>query len=236
MRGAAPPHGLGQGIQVLDDAVLGSREDHHALAQDPHGIVRRGLLDVEGILSDRERLGRDDNEDARALLDAALPGPLDARVRDLIVAETRGDPLALLELPRGLTPAELAADSGCPVPDRCRAGSRTASPGSWTPGRTRPDGWCSWRRPIRPVTGRWCGGPPSGSAIPADAADPARQAGLVEFGRWVRFQHPLARSAAYQSASFDRRRIHAALAEVTNPYDRSGPAGLAPGTGGGRAG
>ena len=57
-------------------------------------------------------------EDARALLDSALAGPLDARVRDLIVAETRGNPLALLELPRGLTPAQLAGGSGCPA--RCR--------------------------------------------------------------------------------------------------------------------
>src|ERR1700733_9749225 len=48
------------------------------------------------------------DSDARALLGEALPGPLDERVRDLIIAETRGNPLALLELPRGLTPAELA--------------------------------------------------------------------------------------------------------------------------------
>jgi hypothetical protein len=53
-------------------------------------------------------------EDARALLDSALPGPVDARVRDLIVAETRGNPLALLELPRGLSPAELAGGFGLP--------------------------------------------------------------------------------------------------------------------------
>src|ERR1700729_1351236 len=53
-------------------------------------------------------------EDARALLDSALTGPLDPRVRDLIVAETRGNPLALLELPRGLTPGELAGGFGLP--------------------------------------------------------------------------------------------------------------------------
>ena len=52
--------------------------------------------------------------DARALLDSVLAGPLDARVRDRIVAETRGNPLALLELPRGLTPAELAGGFGLP--------------------------------------------------------------------------------------------------------------------------
>src|ERR1700737_2195411 len=46
-------------------------------------------------------------EDARALLDSVLPGPLDVRVRDRILAETHGNPLAMLELPRGLTPAEL---------------------------------------------------------------------------------------------------------------------------------
>src|ERR1700685_2855925 len=53
-------------------------------------------------------------EDARALLESALAGPVDARVRDLIVAETRGNPLALLELPRGLAPAELAGGFGLP--------------------------------------------------------------------------------------------------------------------------
>ena len=52
--------------------------------------------------------------DAHALLESALTGPLDGRVRDLIVAETQGNPLALLELPRGLTPAELAGGFGLP--------------------------------------------------------------------------------------------------------------------------
>ena len=60
------------------------------------------LLTVEGL----------PEADARALLDAALPGPLDSRVRDQILAETQGNPLALLELPRGLTPQELVV---CPV-------------------------------------------------------------------------------------------------------------------------
>ena len=57
--------------------------------------------------------------DARALLGSAIRGPLDERVRDRIVAETRGNPLALLELPRGLTPAELAGGFG--LPDAPRA-------------------------------------------------------------------------------------------------------------------
>src|SRR6476661_3552958 len=74
-------------------------------AREP-GTELTGLpeLDVAGL----------QEEDARALLDSALTGPLDARVRDLIVAETHGNPLALLELPRGLTPAQLAGGFGLP--------------------------------------------------------------------------------------------------------------------------
>ena len=66
------------------------------------------------------------NGDARALLGSALRVPLDERVRERIVAETRGNPLALLELPRGLTPAELAGGFGLPTRRGCRGGSRTA--------------------------------------------------------------------------------------------------------------
>jgi hypothetical protein len=61
-------------------------------------------LVVEGLRED----------DARALLDSVLTGPLDARVRDQIVSETRGNLLALLELPRGVTPAGLAGGFGLP--------------------------------------------------------------------------------------------------------------------------
>src|SRR5215813_7315698 len=53
-----------------------------------------------------------DDHDAQGLLRTVVTGPLDHRVRDLIVAETRGNPLALLELPRGRTPAELAGGFG----------------------------------------------------------------------------------------------------------------------------
>ena len=86
--------------------VFAAREPSAELAGLPE-------LVVEGL--------RDD--DARALLDSALGGPLDERVRELIVAETRGNPLALLELPRGLTPAELAGGFGLPG-RRCGAAGR----------------------------------------------------------------------------------------------------------------
>ena len=62
--------------------------------------------------------------EARALLDAALIGPLDTRVRDQVVAETRGNPLALVELPRGLTPQELAGGFG--FPDAVRSEEHTS--------------------------------------------------------------------------------------------------------------
>ena len=171
-------------------------------------LARLPELEVEGLQED----------DARALLDLALPGPLDARVRDLIIAETHGNPLALLELPRGLSPAQLAGGFGLagaapltgPIEDSF------ARQLAVLPDQTRrllqlaaadPSGDLSliWR-----AAGRL--------GIPVQAAEPAVEAGLVEFGAGVRFRHPLVRSAAYRSAAFpDRQQIHAALAEVTDP-------------------
>jgi DNA-binding CsgD family transcriptional regulator len=158
------------------------------------------------------------DEDARALLDAALTAPLDARVRDLIVAEARGNPLALLELPRGLSPAELAGGFGLPgaAPLTGRIEDSFARQLAVLPDQTRrllqlaaadPSGDRSlvWR-----AAGRL--------GIPIQAASPAVDAGLIEFGAGVRFRHPLARSAAYRSAAIpDRQRMHAVLAEVTDP-------------------
>jgi DNA-binding CsgD family transcriptional regulator/tetratricopeptide (TPR) repeat protein len=158
------------------------------------------------------------DEDARALLDSALPGPLDARVRDLIVAETRGNPLALLELPRGLTPAELAGGFGLPgaAPLTGRIEDSFLRQLDALPAATRrllllaaadPSGDPSL---VRRAAGRL--------HLPVQAGEPAVEAGLVEFGARVRFRHPLVRSAVYRSASFaERRQMHGALAEVTDP-------------------
>jgi DNA-binding CsgD family transcriptional regulator len=156
--------------------------------------------------------------DARALLEAALPGPIDARVRDQIVAETRGNPLALLELPRGLTVAELAGGFGLPgvVP---LAGSIEASFGRRVgalPHQTR--------RLLLLAAADPCGDPAlvwraaARLGVGAEAAAPAAEAGLAEFGTRVRFRHPLARSAAYRFGSAqERQEAHGALAEVTDP-------------------
>ena len=155
--------------------------------------------------------------DARALLDSVLPGLLDTRVRDQLVAETQGNPLALLELPRGLTPAQLAGGFGMPgtvplagsiedsfrrrvgaLPDQARqllllaAADPTGDPA------------LVWRAAER-------------LGIGTEAAGPAAEADLAEFGTRVRFRHPLVRSAVYQSApARDRQQVHRALADVTD--------------------
>jgi len=158
------------------------------------------------------------DSDARALLASALAGPLDARVADLIVAETRGNPLALLELPRGLSPAELAGGFGLPgaAPLAGRIEDSFARQLEALPPQSRQLVQLAAADPSgdRALVGRAAGR----LGIPVQAADPAAEAGLVEFGGRVRFRHPLARSAAYRSASFsDRQQLHAALAEVTDP-------------------
>ena len=156
--------------------------------------------------------------DARALLDSVLTGPIDARVRDQIVAETRGNPLALLELPRGLTVAELAGGFGLPgaVP---LAGSIEESfrrRVSALPQQTRRLLLLAAADPTGDPALVWRAADRLG--IGADAAAPAADAGLAEFGTRVRFRHPLARSAAYRSASAqDRQEAHRALAEATDP-------------------
>ena len=157
-------------------------------------------------------------DDARTLLDSVLTGPLDTLVRDQIVAEAHGNPLALLELPRGWTAAELAGGFGLPgaVPlagrieesFRRQLGALPAQPRrllQLAAAEPTGDPVLVWR-----AAGRL--------GICAEAAGPAVEAGLAEFGVRVRFRHPLVRSAAYQSApTDDLREIHAALAEVTDP-------------------
>ncbi|HJY01837.1 MAG TPA: AAA family ATPase, partial [Streptosporangiaceae bacterium] len=205
-------------ICVIDDEHWLDRASIQALgfaarrlAADPVGLVfaaRVAGAELAGLPELAvEGLGE---EDARALLDSVLTGPVDARVRDLIVAETRGNPLALLELPRGVAPAELAGGFGLP-------GSRPL------PGRIED----SFRRQLKGLPGetrrllQLAAADPSGDpllvwraagrlGIPVAAGASAVGSGLVEFGVRVRFRHPLARSAAYRSASVrERREVHA---------------------------
>jgi DNA-binding NarL/FixJ family response regulator len=212
-------------ICLIDDGQWLDRASAQALgfvarrlAADPVGLVfaaREPNAELAG-LPELEVSGlRDD--DARELLALALPGPLDARVRDLMIAETHGNPLALLELPRGLSPAQLAGGFGLPgaAPLTGRIEDSFARQLAALPEATRrlvqlaaadPSGDQSlvWRAAER-------------LSLPVQAAAPAVEAGLVEFGGRVRFRHPLARSAAYRSAPLsDRQQMHAALAEVTD--------------------
>jgi AAA ATPase domain len=156
--------------------------------------------------------------DARKLLDSVLAGPLDERVREQIVAETRGNPLALLELVRGLKPAELAGGFGLhgSVPLSGRIEESFQRRPAALPAQSQrlvqlaaadPSGdpLLVWR-----AAGRL--------GIPVQAATPPTEAGLVEFGARVMFRHPLVRSAAYRSAPLqDRQQVHRALAEATDP-------------------
>ncbi|WP_101951077.1 LuxR family transcriptional regulator [Mycobacterium sp. 3519A] len=156
--------------------------------------------------------------DARELLDSVMVGSVDPRVRDRIVAETRGIPLALLEVPRSVSATELAG-------------------GFWISGKRSSaaaleDGFVSRIQALPEPTQRLlllAAAEPVGDAalflraaaqlgIPVDALAPAEADGLIEFGPRMRFHHPLMRSAAYRAADLiDRRTIHRALADATDP-------------------
>jgi len=156
--------------------------------------------------------------DARALLDSVTPGRLDERVRDRIVAETRGNPLALLELPRGLSAAELAGGFG--LPDAQSLASRIERSFlrrlQSLPVKTRQLLLAAAAEPLGEVTLLWRAAGRLG--VGADAAAPAEAAGLIELGARVRFRHPLLRAAVYRAAAVpDRREVHRALAEATDP-------------------
>jgi DNA-binding CsgD family transcriptional regulator len=157
------------------------------------------------------------DRDARLLLASALSGPLDEQIRDRIVSESRGNPLALLELYRGVTPAELAGGFGLPsartLESRLEQGfaRRLRS----LPHETQRLLLVAAAEPVGDVTLLWRAAERLGIA-PA-AAEPAENAGLVEFGTRVRFRHPLVRSAAYRTAAtIDRHQVHRALAEATD--------------------
>lgn len=150
--------------------------------------------------------------DARALLAAQSHEALDEQVRDRLVAEARGNPLALLALPRagGFAPPQPVA-----VPTRLRHEFRVSLSGLPAPARL-----------LLTIAGADPTGDP-GLLWPAargldinlsTAGAAATSTGLVEFGTRVRFYHPLARAAAYETATPDERRLaHRILADVTDP-------------------
>jgi DNA-binding CsgD family transcriptional regulator len=160
--------------------------------------------------------GLNDRE-ARALLGSVIRGPLDERVVDRIVAETRGNPLALMELPRDLSPAQLAGGFG--LPDAWALAGRVQETFRRRlmalPEATGLLLLVAAAEPIGDMRAVWRAAALLG--IDSQAAGPATAAGLIEFGVGVRFRHPLVRSAAYQAAAPELRQLaHHALADATD--------------------
>jgi DNA-binding CsgD family transcriptional regulator len=159
-----------------------------------------------------------DEPAARALLSRALPGGLHERVRDRIIGETRGNPLALVELSKRMSPAERAGGFPQPatgdLPDRLTQEyqervAKLAEPTQQllllAAAEPLGDAALLWRAADR-------------SSIEPTALAAATEAGLLEIDDQVRFHHPLVRAAVYGAASVDaRRRAHQALAEASRP-------------------
>ncbi len=156
--------------------------------------------------------------DARTLLEAALPALLDEHVLDRIVAETGGNPLALLELPHGLTPAQLAGGFGLPaaVPLSASIEESFTRRLAELPGGARRLLLLAAADPVGDTGLIWRAAQQLG--IPESAAETAEAEGLLEMGPRVAFRHPLVRSAVYRAAGLkERRAVHRALAEATDP-------------------
>jgi DNA-binding CsgD family transcriptional regulator len=173
------------------------------------GEQLRGLpeLEVQGLRG----------EEARALLHSVVRVRLDERVRDRILAETQGNPLALLELPRGLSPTQLAGGFGLvgeqAVPARVEESFRRRL--AALPADTRLLLLVAAVEPVGDPVLVWQAAERLGISTSAGAA--AEADGLVEIGTQVRFRHPLVRSAVYRSAApRERQEAHLALAEVTD--------------------
>ena len=197
------------------------------------GFVARRLAAESVAMVFAVRDGRDDSPfvglpdlpvagvseaDARALLATVVPGRLDQRVRDRIVAETRGNPLALLELPRGMSSAELAGGFGLPdaggvpaqIEDHYLRRIRVL------PEQTQRLMLLAAADAVGDAATVWRAARTLG--IGMDAAAPAASEQLLEIAGRARFRHPLVRSAVYHAASAtERRAVHGALAAATDP-------------------
>jgi DNA-binding CsgD family transcriptional regulator len=189
----------------------------HRLLADPVGIVfaarepgeelqRLPELEVRGLV----------NGDARWLLGSVVPFKLDERVRDRIIAETHGNPLALLELPRGLTTTQLAGGFGLPgaegVPGRIEESFARRL------GRLSDDArrllLLAAAEPVGDPLLLWRAAKRLGITVTSINAETD---GMLDLGESVTFRHPLVRSAVYRAAAAEERRaIHLALAEGTD--------------------
>ena len=189
------------------------------LLAEPVGIVFAAREPGEELqhLSELEVHGVS-NGDARALLGTAVRVKLDERVRDRIIAETRGNPLALLELPRGLTATQLAGGFGLVGAQSIsgRVEATFARRVEMVSGDARRLLLVAAAEPLGDPLLLWSVADRLG--ICRAAADEAESAGLLVIGDRVTFRHPLVRSAVYRSAApSERRTVHLALAEASDP-------------------
>ena len=210
---------------IVDDAQWLDRPSAQALAF----VARRLMADpVALVIATRAR--SDDwaglpelpvaglaDADARTLLASVIRTPLDERVRDRIIAETHGNPLALLELPRDLSPGELTVgfggSSGLTVSGRVEETFRRRVEG--LPDETQRLLLVAAADQLGDPSTVWRAAEQLG--VSADAATPAAEAGLLETFPTVHFHHPLVRSAVYGAAPVEERRAaHRALAAVTD--------------------
>ena len=156
--------------------------------------------------------------EAGVLFDSVVTGPMDPVVRDRIIAETRGNPLALLELPRAWTTAELV--EGMSGLDDAPLGGQLEL--AFTkrlaelPQDTQTLLTLAAAEPKGDPALLWAAAQELG--LDWSFAAPAEREGLIEFGQRVCFRHPLVRAAAYRAAPIRKRLdVHRALAEVTDP-------------------
>ncbi len=210
---------------VVDDAQWLDDASARALAF----LARRLLAEKIALLfAARERgatlagfpeinIGPLGRRDARALLESVLPARVDERVLERIVAETRGNPLAILELPRGMTPTQLAGGFG--LPEALPLSARIEEHFTRRLASVPPDG----RRLLLIAAAD-----PTGDLalvtraaerleIPESAARTLGSDGLLDLNAGVVFRHPLARSAVYRASTDDERsEVHLALADATD--------------------
>jgi len=240
----APPESFLVGLAVLgliaaaaeDQVLVCVIDDVHwldrASAQTIAFVARRLLAEAVAMVftvlepsNERELNGLPElvvlglgDRDARAVLTSAIPRPVDREVLGRILVEARGNPLALLELPRALTPAELGGGFGTL--------DRTPPPGRMERRYAQeleslPD---EIRRVLLTAAAEPVGDPAlllralKRLGIGNDTAAAAEATGLIELGTPIRFRHTLVRSAVYRSAPLsERQQVHRALADVTDP-------------------
>ena len=212
-------------LWLVDDAQWLDRASAQALAF----VARRLMAErIALVFATREvgaalarlpelHLGPLGYRDARTLLEAVLPGPVDDQVLERLIAEAHGNPLALLELPRGMTPTQLAGGFGLPgaLPVSEQMMNSFTRRLTALPADAQRLLLVAAADPTGDLALVWRAAGRMG--IPRAAAEAVEAEGLLSLAARVTFRHPLIRSAVYQSATADRRtEVHLALANATD--------------------